>query len=47
MTSRISHTTFDARDSYAQSVFWAQVLGYTDVPGDPLLFFEGAYRTTS
>ncbi|MFB7888108.1 VOC family protein [Cellulosimicrobium cellulans] len=35
MTSRISHTTFDARDSYAQSVFWAQVLGYTDVPGDP------------
>ena len=37
MTSRISHTTFDARDAYAQSVFWAQVLGYTDVPGDPNL----------
>jgi len=37
MTSRISHTTFDARDAYAQSVFWAEVLGYTDVPGDPNL----------
>jgi hypothetical protein len=37
MTSRISHTTFDARDAYAQSVFWAAVLGYTDVPGDPNL----------
>ncbi|GAA1723809.1 VOC family protein [Isoptericola hypogeus] len=37
MTSRISHTTFDARDAYAQSVFWADVLGYTDVPGDPNL----------
>lgn len=37
MTSRISHTTFDARDAYSQSVFWAQVLGYTDVPGDPNL----------
>lgn len=37
MTSRISHTTFDARDAYAQSVFWAGVLGYTDVPGDPNL----------
>jgi hypothetical protein len=26
MTSRISHTSFDALDAYAQSVFWSQVL---------------------
>ena len=24
MTSRISHTSFDARDAYAQSVFWSR-----------------------
>ena len=35
MTSRIDHTTFDCRDAYALSKFWAQVLGFTDVPGDP------------
>ncbi|CAM3446267.1 VOC family protein [Isoptericola cucumis] len=35
MTSRISHTSFDARDAYAQSQFWAAVLGYTGVPGEP------------
>jgi hypothetical protein len=29
MTSRISHTSFDALDAYAQSVFWSQVLGFT------------------
>lgn len=37
MTSRISHTTFDCRDAYAQSEWWKQVLGYVDVPGDPNL----------
>src|SRR5215469_13215058 len=35
MTSRISHTSFDARDAYAQSVFWSQVLGFTEDPDDP------------
>ena len=35
MTSRISHTSFDAIDAYAQSVFWAQVLGFTEDPDDP------------
>jgi catechol 2,3-dioxygenase-like lactoylglutathione lyase family enzyme len=37
MTSRISHTTFDAVDAYAQSVFWAQVLGFKENPEDPNL----------
>jgi predicted enzyme related to lactoylglutathione lyase len=35
MTSRISHTSFDARDAYAQSVFWSQVLGFVEDPDDP------------
>ncbi len=35
MTARISHTSFDATDAYAQSVFWAQVLGYVRDPEDP------------
>jgi catechol 2,3-dioxygenase-like lactoylglutathione lyase family enzyme len=35
MTSRISHTSFDAIDAYAQSVFWSQVLGFTEDPDDP------------
>jgi hypothetical protein len=37
MTSRISHTSFDAVDAYAQSVFWSQVLGFAEDPGDPNL----------
>lgn len=37
MTARISHTTIDARDAYAQSVFWAAVLGYAEDPDDPNL----------
>jgi hypothetical protein len=37
MTSRVSHTSFDALDSYAQSVFWCQVLGYSEDPDDPNL----------
>ncbi len=35
MSSRISHTTFDCRDAYELSSFWAKVLQYTDVPDDP------------
>jgi hypothetical protein len=37
MTSRISHTSFDALDAYAQSVFWAQVLDFREDPDDPNL----------
>jgi predicted enzyme related to lactoylglutathione lyase len=37
MTAVISHTTFDASDAYAQSVFWAQVLGFAEDPDDPNL----------
>lgn len=35
MTSRISHTSVDARDAYAQSVWWALVLGMREDPEDP------------
>ena len=35
MTSRISHTTVDCRDAYAQSVWWGQVLGFSEDPRDP------------
>ena len=35
MTSRISHTSFDAVDAYAQSVFWSQVLDFMEDPDDP------------
>jgi hypothetical protein len=35
MTSRISHTSFDALDAYAQSVFWSQVLDFVEDPDDP------------
>jgi predicted enzyme related to lactoylglutathione lyase len=35
MTSRIDHTSIDCHDAYELSTFWAQVLGFTDVPGDP------------
>jgi hypothetical protein len=35
MTAAISHTTFDSLDAYAQSVFWAQVLGFAENPDDP------------
>jgi hypothetical protein len=37
VVSRISHTSFDAIDSYAQSCFWADVLGYVEDPEDPNL----------
>jgi hypothetical protein len=35
MTSRISHISFDAINAYAQSVFWSQVLDFTEDPDDP------------
>jgi hypothetical protein len=35
MTSRISHTSFDAIDPYAQSLFWSGVLGYVQDGDDP------------
>jgi hypothetical protein len=35
MTSRISHTSFDALDAYAQSVFWSQVLDFVEDHDDP------------
>ena len=31
----ISHTTFDAANAYAQSVFWSRVLGFREDPDDP------------
>lgn len=37
VTSRISHTSVDARDSYAQSLWWSQVLDWTEDPDDPNL----------
>lgn len=37
VVSRVSHTSFDAIDSYAQSRFWADVLGYVEDPEDPNL----------
>jgi hypothetical protein len=30
MTSRISHTSFDAINAYAQSLFWSQVLDFVE-----------------
>jgi hypothetical protein len=35
MRSRIRHITVDSRDPHTQALFWAQVLGYTDDPGNP------------
>jgi predicted enzyme related to lactoylglutathione lyase len=37
MTAVISHTSVDARDSYAQSVFWGSVLDFAEDPDDPNL----------
>ena len=37
MTSRISHTTVDSSNAYAQSVWWGQVLGFGEDPRDPNL----------
>lgn len=35
MTSYVSHTTIDSANAYELSQWWKQVLGYTDMPGDP------------
>jgi predicted enzyme related to lactoylglutathione lyase len=35
MTAVISHTTLDATDAFAQSLFWAEVLGFAEDPDDP------------
>ena len=35
MTSVIACTTVDAHDAYAQSLFWAAVLGLAEDPDDP------------
>lgn len=35
MVSVVSHVTVNALDAYAQSVWWAQVLGYSEDPDDP------------
>ncbi|HEY6568229.1 MAG TPA: VOC family protein [Actinomycetota bacterium] len=35
MAARISHTTFDCLNAHELSAFWATVLRFTDVPGDP------------
>ena len=35
MTSRISHITVDSHSAYAQSVWWADVLGMAEDPDDP------------
>lgn len=37
MVALISHTTFDARDPYAQSLFWSEILGFQQDPLDPNL----------
>ena len=37
MTSRISHTTVDSRNAHDQSVWWGQVLGFSEDPRDPNL----------
>ena len=37
MALRISHLSVDARDAYAQSRWWAEVLGWSEDPEDPNL----------
>jgi hypothetical protein len=47
MTSRISHTSFDARNAYAQSVFWPQVLDFVEDLDDPNAPGHEEYLITS
>ena len=35
MTARISHTSVDSLDAYAQAQFWAKVLGFGPDPAEP------------
>ncbi len=35
MALRISHTSIDSHDAYAQSLWWGEVLGYAEDPNDP------------
>lgn len=35
MTAYVSHTTVDSHNAYELSEWWKEVLGYTDMPGDP------------
>ena len=35
MASLISHTTVNTLDAYTLSCWWRDLLGWTDVPGDP------------
>ena len=35
MVAHISHTSVDSIDAYAQAQFWAAVLGFGPVPGEP------------
>jgi hypothetical protein len=37
MALRISHLSFDAHDACAQSVWWAELLGFAEDPDDPNL----------
>ena len=37
MSSRIMHTSLDARNAYEQSVWWCSVLGFAEDPRDPNL----------
>jgi hypothetical protein len=37
MASRISHTTVDSHNAHDQSVWWGQVLGFSQDPRDPNL----------
>ena len=37
MTSRIMHTSVDSQNSYEQSRWWGEVLGYSEDPQDPNL----------
>ena len=37
MTLELSHTTVNANNAYAQSVWWADLLGYREDPDDPNL----------
>lgn len=37
MSLRVSHLSVDSRDAYAQSRWWAEVLGWCEDPEDPNL----------